>query len=71
MVEIVQVLSHIFNDVLNSDVDRVFDDAFVKVPNDVLYHSELLKELSPCVKDLVREDILLTIDPQIRESFLS
>ena len=65
------MLSHVLDDVLHCDVDGVFNDAFVQIPDDVLDHSELLEELSPCIKNLVREDILLTIDPQIRESFLS
>ena len=65
------MLSHVLDDVLHCDVDGVFNDAFVQIPDDVLDHSELLEELSPCIENLVREDILLTIDPQIRESFLS
>ena len=65
------MFSHIFNDVLHSDVDSVFDNALVQVSDDVLDHSELLEELSPCIKDLVRKDVLLTIDPEVRESFLS
>ena len=65
------MLSHVLDDILHGNVNGVFNNAFVKVPDDVLDHSELLEELSPCVKDLVRKDVLLTIDPQIRESFLS
>ena len=65
------MFSHIFNDVLHSDVDSVFDNALVQVSDDVLDHSELLEELSSCIKDLVRKDVLLTIDPEVRESFLS
>ena len=64
------MLAHIFDDVLDGDVDSVFDDALIQVPDDVLDHSKLLEELSPCVKNFMREDVLLSIDPQIRESFL-
>ena len=64
------MLAHIFDDVLDSDVDSVFDDALIQVPDDVLDHSELLEEFSPRVKNFMREDVLLSIDPQIRESFL-
>ena len=65
------MLSQVLDDILHCNVNGVFNDAFVKVPDDVLDHSELLEELSPRVQDLVRKDVLLTIDPQIRESFLS
>ena len=65
------MLPHIFNNVLDCDVDRVFDDALVEVPNDVLDHSELLKQLAAGVEDLVGKDVLLTVDPQVGESFLS
>ena len=43
LVEVVQVFSHVFDDVLDSDVHGVFDNSFVQVPDDVLDHSKLLK----------------------------
>ena len=70
MIEVVQVLPHILNNVLNGDVNCVFNNALVEVPNDVLDHSELLEKLSPGVEDLVREDVLLAIDPEVGETFL-
>lgn len=71
MIEIVQVLPHILDDVLNSNVNGVFNNALVQIPDDVLDHSELLEELPACVQDFMRKDILFAIDPQIGESFLS
>ena len=64
------MLTHILNNILDSDVNSVLNNTFVQIPDDVLDHSELLKELAARVKDFMGEDILLTIYPQIRESFL-
>ena len=64
------MLPHIFNYVLNCDVDGVLDDALVEVPDDVLDHSKLLEQLSASVKDLMGEDVLLAVDPKVGKSFL-
>ena len=70
MVKVVQVLPHIFNYVLDCDVDGVLDNALVEVPDDVLDHSKLLEQLPSSIKDLVGEDVLFAVNPQIGESFL-
>ena len=70
VVEVLKVLGHLFHHVKNGDVHSIFDDALVETADDVLDHSELLKQLSASVKNLMTEDVLLTVDPQVRESFL-
>ena len=64
------MFAHVLDDILHCDVNGVFNNTFVEVPDDVLDHSELLEELSPCIQDLMGEDVLLAVDPQIWESFL-
>lgn len=64
------MLPHVFNYVLDCDIDGVLDNALVEVPDDVLDHSELLKQLSASVEDLVGEDVLLAVNPKVGESFL-
>ena len=64
------MLPHIFNYVLDCDVDGVLDNALVEVPDDVLNHSKLLEQLPSSVKDLVGEDVFLAVNPQVGESFL-
>ena len=64
------MLAHIFNNVLHCDINRIFYYALVKVANDVLYDAKLSKKLSTGVKNFMRKDILLPVDPQVRESFL-
>lgn len=46
-------------------------DSVVNVPYYVLDDFELLKEFSSGLENILRENIFLSIDPQIWESFLS
>lgn len=64
------MLGHILHNFLDSDVDCVFNYPFVNISDNALDHSELLKELAAGFEDLLREDVLLPIDPEIRETFL-
>ena len=70
LIEIVQVLGHILDHVLHRDVCGVLNYALIQVTNDVLNDAELLEELAPGVQHLVRENILLSVDPQVGEAFL-
>jgi hypothetical protein len=65
------MFGHIFHDFLDCDIGSVFNYALVNVSNYALNHPELLEQLPPSVKHLLREHILLSIHPQIREAFLS
>jgi hypothetical protein len=65
------MLGHVVNDFLNRYVDIVFYDALVNIPNDALNDAELLKQLAARIQNLLREHVLLTVDPKIRESLLS
>ena len=70
LIEVVQVLRHIFDHVLHRDIGCVLNDALVQVSNDVLNNAELLEELAARVQHLVREHILLSVDPQVGKAFL-
>jgi len=65
------MLGHVVNDFLNRYVDIVFYDALVNIPNDALDDAELLKQLATSVQNLLREHVLFTVDPEVRESLLS
>jgi len=65
------MLGHVVNDFLNRYVDIVFYDALVNIPNDALNDAELLKQLATRIQNLLREHVLLTVDPEVRESLLS
>ena len=64
------MLSHVLNYLLNCDVHRVFYNSLIQVPNDVLYYTELLEELTASVKHFMGKDIFFAIDPQVRKTFL-
>ena len=55
---------------LHGNVDGVFDDALVQIANDVLNDAELLEQFSAGIENFMREDVLLSINPQIGEAFL-
>lgn len=65
------MLRHILNDALHRDIDGVFDYAFIQVTDNVLDDAELLEQFAPRVEHFVGENILLAIDPKVRETFLS
>ena len=71
MIEFFKMLGHVVNDFLNRYVDIVFYDTLVNIPNDALNDAELLKQLATRIQNLLREHVLLTVDPEIRESLLS
>ena len=71
MIELLKMLGHVVNDFLNRYVDIVFYDALVNIPNDALNDAELLKQLATRIQNLLREHVLLTVDPEVRESLLS
>ena len=64
------MLSHVLNYLLNCDIHCVFYNSLIEVPDYVLYYAELLEELAACIEHFMGEDIFLSIDPQVRESFL-
>ena len=70
VVEVLKVLRHLINYVKNGDVYGILDDTLVETAYDVLDHSELLKQFSTGVEDLMTENVLFTVYPQIREPFL-
>ena len=64
------MLAHVLYNVLYSDINGVFDDSLVKIANYVLNDAELLEEFAPGIEHLVREHVLLAVDPEVREAFL-
>lgn len=70
LVEFLQMLGHVVDDFLHGYVNVVFNDALVYVSDHALNDAELLKKLPASVQDLLREDIFLTIHPQIGEALL-
>lgn len=69
MVKLLQVLSHLVEHILYCDVD-LFHYSFIDVSNYLLDHLELLEQLATGLQDILREHVLLAIDPKVRESFL-
>ena len=69
MVILLQVLAHVLEYFLNGNV-YFFHNPFVDVPYDLLNHFELLKQLFTGLEDVLGEDILLAVDPEVWESFL-
>ena len=69
MIEFLQVLTHFIEHVLHRDVN-FFHDALVDVSDYLLYDFKLLEQFATGLQDILRENILLAVDPQIRESFL-
>ena len=65
------MLSHIINDFLNGNVDIVFDDSLVYISNHALNDSELLEQFAARIQDLLGENVLLTVDPEVGEPLLS
>lgn len=69
MVVLLQVLGHVFHHLLGCDVD-FFHYSLVNVSNDLLDHFELLKQFLTSLKNILGEDVLFSVDPEVRESFL-
>ena len=64
------MLGHIVNNLLNGYVDIIFDYSLIYMSNDALNYTELLKQLTTGIENLLREDILFTVHPQIWKSLL-
>ncbi len=65
------MLSHVINDLLNGYVDIIFNYSLVYVSNDALNDAELLEQLATGIQHFLREDVLLSVHPQIGEALLS
>jgi|LauGreDrversion4_2_1035121.scaffolds.fasta_scaffold380157_1 hypothetical protein len=64
------MLGHIVNNLLNGYVDIIFDYSLIYISNDALNYTELLKQLTTGIENLLRENILFTVHPQIWKSLL-
>jgi len=69
MIKLLQIAAHVFKDILDGDID-LFHYALVDVSDDLLNHLELLEQFATCFEHILRENILLSIHPEVRESFL-
>jgi hypothetical protein len=70
VVEVLQMLRHLLHHVKNCNIHGIFNDTLVETTYDILDHSELLKQFSTGVEDLMTENVLFTVYPQIREPLL-
>ena len=70
MIEFLQVLAHVFKDVLHCYV-HFLHDSLVDVSYYLLDHFELLEKFSACFEDVLGENVFLAIYPEVGESFLS
>jgi len=70
MIEFLQVLTHVFEDVLNCYV-HFLHDSFVDVSDYLLDHFELLEKFSARFQNILGENVFLAVYPEVRESFLS
>ena len=69
MVKILEVLTHLIKDILDRNVDFLHD-SLINISNDLLNDFELLEQFPAGFEDILRENVLFTIDPQVREAFL-
>ena len=69
MIEVLQVLAHLIEDILHSDVD-LLHDALVDVPDYLLDHLELLEQFTPRLQHILGEYVFFAVHPKVWESFL-
>jgi hypothetical protein len=55
------MLGHIVNNLLNGYVDIIFDYSLIYISNDALNYTELLKQLTTGIENLLRENILFSV----------
>lgn len=65
------MFSHVIDDFLNGYIHIVFNDSLVNISNYTLDDAELLEKLATCVQNFLRKNVFFSIDPKIREAFLS
>jgi hypothetical protein len=70
MVELLEISSHVFEHILNGDVDFLHD-SLINVSYYLLNHFELLEKFATGFEHVLREDVFLTVHPEVGESFLS
>ena len=70
MIELLKVLAHVLEDILNGYVDFLHN-SFVNVSDYLLDHFELLEKFPSSLKNILGENVLFTVYPQVWESFLS
>jgi len=70
VVEILQVLAHLVEHVLHRDVD-LLHDPLIDVSYYLLDHLELLEQFATGLQDILGENVLFAVDPEVGESFLS
>ena len=61
---------HIVSYFLDCHIGGVFYDALIYVSYNSLDHAELLKKLATRIQDFLRKDVLFTVYPEIRKTFL-
>lgn len=65
------MLGQIINDLLHRHIDVILNDALIDVSHNGLNDAELLEEFSTRIQNFLREDIFLSIYPEVGETFLS
>ena len=70
MVKVIQMFTHIFDNMLHRDVDCIFYDALVQVADYVLDDTKLLEKLTARIQNFMRENVFFTVYPEIWESLL-
>jgi hypothetical protein len=71
LIEFLKVFGHTIYNFLYSYIHVILNYALINVSNDRLDNAELLEELSASVQYFLGKDILLSIDPEVREALLS
>lgn len=69
MVEVLKVLAHFVEHILNRDID-LLHYSFIDVSYYLLNNFELLEKFAASFQDILGENVLLSIDPKVWESFL-
>ena len=70
MVKVLKISTHLIKHVLYRDI-HLFHDPLINVSYNLLNDFELFEKLATSFQNILRKDIFLTIDPKVRESFLS
>lgn len=69
MIEVLQVLPHLIEHILHRDV-HLLHDPLVDVSYYLLNDFKLLEQFTTGLQHILGKDVLLAVDPEVRESFL-
>ena len=70
LIKLLEVACHLLHYVGDCDRICILNNSFVQLADHILDHTELVEQFAASVQHLMREHILLTVHPQVGETFL-